>query len=236
MREDATSCDSNFDATPYSTTTASDASNDDLTAGSYESSYPGVSAEFRFGTMGPNVTTGAFLLCYKFAYAQQMATRGSSSFASPTPYILFPSVRVAVIRYDSVEPLATGLGCVTNVTLRGRGFQTLLRTPSLVDPSAGIRCTFGGGVRYAGGTSTLATIADDSTIRCKSGRGSAAGLYPLRIDVTSTSNAPLTVSHPDTFPTWSAFDASEYADRVQRVAEAPSHNDRARQRVHLRHT
>ena len=44
--------------------------------------------------------TGSLLLCYKFAFEQQ-------PHASPTPFILFPHVRVAILRYDGVEPSGT---------------------------------------------------------------------------------------------------------------------------------
>ena len=44
--------------------------------------------------------TGSLLLCYKFAFEQQ-------PHASPTPFILFPHVRVAILRYDGVEPSRT---------------------------------------------------------------------------------------------------------------------------------
>ena len=71
VRADATSCASTFDATPAAPVASG-------------------AATFSFGD------AAALVLCYKFAYAQQ----AEPATHSPTPYLLFPEIRLAVIRFD----------------------------------------------------------------------------------------------------------------------------------------
>ena len=197
--ENATSCDSTFDATHYTIVTSTDSSDDP----------PKYTAEFTFGTMG--TTTGVVVLCYKFAYAQQVAEPGSVGFVPPTPYMLFPNIRTAVVEFDAVSPTATGIGCASNVTISGKGFSAILVNRAIVDAHAGgVRCTFGGGSAVIGRASTVATVVNDTMIRCISGRPLAVGSYSLRVDVLTVNGAVLTAHLVDTFSSWGAFDPAVY--------------------------
>ena len=65
------------------------------------------SARFTFGS---RAGTGPLVLCYKFRFGGVIPA---------SPYLLFPNIRVAVMRFDSVAPHAAGVACPTTVTVSG---------------------------------------------------------------------------------------------------------------------
>lgn len=140
------------------------------------------------------------MLCYKFNYL--------SSGRSPTAYILFPGVRVSIIRVDAAVPIATATGCSTSkigsahfnpqdplertsapfahfaadVTISGAGFSTL----DSLAPS----CTLGT-------SSGEARVLSDSLISCKTPTPTEVGAGELRLDFGTDLSAshPAVVSH-----------------------------------------
>ena len=145
-------------------------------------------AKFRLDDGSANTAyTGRLMLCYKFSHAGLQA--------APTPFVLFPNIRMAVIRYDSVLPRGTGVGCSSNLTVSGAGFSALVDGDST---TLMLRCSF------MGLGSTNATLVNDSMLRCASAAPTAVGTYPMRVDVDS-----LTRHLPDTFPSFAAFEPAE---------------------------
>ena len=92
---------------------------------------------------------GSWQLCYRFNYLE---ASGSTFVSGPTDYLLFPDVRVATVGQMSATPTGTGVGCVSNVTIMGRGFAAARDTV--------VQCN------YAGYGSTNATVASDTAIFC----------------------------------------------------------------------
>ena len=165
-----------------------------------------VSGGFTFGSATSNVSTGVYRLCYKFAYASQPVPRSSPSRVPPTVFLDFPEIRVAVVRYDSVEPRGTGVGCASNLTVRGAGFSNVWLDPTILNGAQAVRCSFG-----TAGFSTPATVVDDTTLRCQSTRPSSASNYPMRIDISTISAEVLTKSQFAHFPRFIAFDPTAYS-------------------------
>lgn len=131
-------------------------------------------------TFGRAARTGLLWLCYKFKFGGRIPS---------TPYLLFPGIKVAVVRMDSVSPNAAGTGCSTVLTVDGAGFTALGReTPSLT-------CGFDG----LG--NTTARIFNDTRIMCTTPQPTAVAHYSMRVDFGS-----LTDHHPDRFPRFHSFD------------------------------
>ena len=176
VRSDATGCDSPFDVTGTSTVYAASG---------------GMTASFVFGdAIRSAVYTGRLLLCYKFRYSQQLLP------SWPTPFILFANVNVAVVRYDSLLPRGTAIGCSSHLTVLGAGYSSLL--------GAAMRSVHCG---FAGLGQTSATVVNDTVLHCKSPLPLAHGTYPLRIDVGSG----LTTLQETHFPNFGTFDVSKYS-------------------------
>ena len=145
-------------------------------------------AKFRLEDGSANYSyTGRLLLCYKFCYAGLQV--------APTPFVLFPNIRMAVVRYDSLLPRGTGVGCSSNLTVFGAGFSALVEGNSTTPM---LRCSF------MGLGSTIATLVNDSMLRCASAAPTAVGAYPMRVDVER-----LTGHLPHTFPSFAAFEPAE---------------------------
>ena len=107
------------DATPaadltlaYATAISAEASG----AGSFGT----VAATFDFGNMGDD-SVGLLQLCYKFGYHAAPPELA----VEPTPFIRFPAIQVAVVRYEAVMPRGTAIGCSSNLTVTGLGFDAL---------------------------------------------------------------------------------------------------------------
>ena len=182
VRQNATSCESRFDVTR---------TNEMQTMGD------GVAALFSF----INAPVGTHLLCYKFNYAQS-----SAGGATPTPFLLFRRVRAAVVRYDSVMPRGTGIGCVSNLTITGAGFDGMQLNSSAdggvswaLTPASALTCAF------TGAPSSAATILNDTTITCTSPAPTAVGTLPLKLSMGA-----FTAGHPLSFPSFGVFDPTNY--------------------------
>ena len=168
VREDASSCDSNFDVTR---------TNEMQTSGG------GVAALFSF----VDAPAGVLVLCYKFNYGE--APDGT---VTPTPFLLFDQIRVAVVRYDSVSPNGTGIGCASSLTVTGAGFNGM-RLNSTTDggaswtltPASDVSCAF------SGLASSSAAIVNDTTITCTSPAPTAIGTLPLKLSMGA-----YTLAHP----------------------------------------
>ena len=186
VRAEAKSCSSEYDALPWSAVTAATPAQ----AGS-------VTASFSVD----RAAIGLLALCYKFNYQHQPA---SAPQAPPTPYLLFPHIRVAVVSFDSVTPRGTAVGCASNLTIDGAGFTALASVAnashvSASSPAPAITCAFGS----VG--SALATLLTDTRLVCTTIVPTAAAPLPLRIELGQH-----TASLPAAFPTFEAYDASKH--------------------------
>ena len=154
---------------------------------------PGWIHKGRFSLGATNASyTGSLRLCYKFAFSGHPNV-------SPTPFLLFPRVRVALLRYDGVQPHGTATGCSANLTVRGAGFDALVTDNGL--PVEAIRCSFTGLVGH-----TVATLVNDSMLHCMSSVPLVAGVYPMRVDI-----GELAAHLPDVSPTFGAFELAPIA-------------------------
>ena len=81
-----------------------------------------VSAGFSFVMAdSESFKTGLVHLCYKFSYAQQEVPDRVEA----TPFIHFPSIKLAVIHVQHVSPRATAISCASTITIDGSGFGAL---------------------------------------------------------------------------------------------------------------
>ena len=215
VRADATSCSSEFDATTASLTLASSgassggssgASSGDGSDGAVVEAGMGgggdgnVSAVFKF----PPASGGQLILCYRFNYAQQAEHPGK---AKHTPYILFPSVRLTVLRFDKVLPSGTAVGCASALVVIGAGFASRPAVGSSSSTSStaehvadGPSCGFGS----IGSES--ATVLNDTHLVCTTPVPTDTGTVAMRVDF-----GRLTSALPDAFPGFEIFDASASA-------------------------
>ena len=199
VRADAADCGSAHDATPWTTTQLA------ASSGEGEGEAAGTNANVTARFIFPSSSAGMLVLCYRFGYLQQ-AVPGQ---VKPTTYLLFPAIRVVAVRFDSVVPSATGIGCSSQLTVSGSGFAPLLSLLAAGHggdgegvgsaASAVPTCGFG-----AAGAST-ATIVNDTTLICVTPAPSSAGALPMRVDA-----GDLTTHIPTTFPDFAVFDAASY--------------------------
>ena len=169
--------------------------------------------------------TGPLLLCYKFT-----ATR--------TPFTLFPGIRAAVIRFDKVSPQGTGVGCSSQLTIRGSGFVSLLRGMEDTGPLAdfnsasmpnklptGMETDVKPGLVDASARMSFASRANNQLPLVCGFEGSGTTPAAIINDTHIACRTPspkvtgtmpmrvdlgnLTVGHPATFPTFGVFNASE---------------------------
>lgn len=169
MRANATSCRSEFDVIPPTPVFDADGN-----------------ASIRFAI--PKSAIGLLALCYKFNYH----TVG----ASPTAYLLFPDIRAASVAFRKVSPQGTALGCVSNITLDGAGFDALIglsKAGLAPEPTC----------RFGGVGSTIATIVNDTQIVCQTIAPVVAATLPLHIDI-----GIITALLPAAFPSFVAYDSS----------------------------
>ena len=148
---------------------------------------------------------GSLQLCYKFAYGANTPS-WSGSHAAPTPYLLFPQIRTAVLTFQSVVPRGTAIGCTSTLSVHGAGFAALVDESEALLPSSppGLRCAFG--QPPAEPIFTGATIVSDALTRCASPTPRAAANFSMRVDYGS-----LTASHPDVLAVFGVFDATASA-------------------------
>lgn len=123
--------------------------------------------------------------------------------------MLFPHIRVSVVRYDNVRPYGTAIGCSSVVTVRGAGFRGLLPVDEL-RPDA-----LTGDVNASGASHPLLTcgfgelgltaamIVDDTTLSCATPVPTAAGTVEMRVDLGT-----LTRSHGSVNSAFGVFDQS----------------------------
>ena len=126
---------------------------------------------------------GALVLCYKFSFGGKIPA---------TPYLLFPQIRAAVLRYDTASPYATGVGCASTITISGGGFRALG-----IDTPSNVSCGFSGLGR------AVARVLNDTHLTCVTPSPTSLGTYPLRIDFHGYSDL-----HTSAFSNFLAFDAS----------------------------
>ena len=229
---DAPSCSSEYDRSPWTTTVAAHLVGAQPVGvqpvgSSTEGSIAGqqVSARFAF----PLSSTGLLSLCYKFMFQQQDVLGR----IAPTPYILFPGIRVVVLRYDNVVPSGTAVGCASKLVVHGAGFESLrvaMRVPN-TPINAEVACNFGAsGVRAGPSSSSLwrslATVLDDSRLECFTPEPTAPGALPLRVDLDvshwdAAAGWSMTASHAAAFPGFTVFAAADLA-----VSNIVSHVDK----------
>lgn len=205
--EGSPSCASAFDATAFSTLVATAPSAAVPAYGAPSSAEANVTTRFIF----PSSAVGALVLCYSFRYAQQPAHAQGASRAMPTAYLLFPNIRVVAARYDGVLPSATGIGCSSALVVTGAGF---LAMASLLGGTGAASAS----LPVASGTATIAApscgfgtvgtvtadVVNDTHLTCTTPSPTAAGAMPMRVDFGA-----LTTRLPNSFPSFTAFDASE---------------------------
>jgi len=133
------------------------------------------------------------VLCYRFNYDEQVpAGPWVLGYAPPTTYMLYPSIRLSLIRIVSMLPRATAIGCSSTLTIRGQGFNSLyspLLTGVLgdIDPPTPT-CSFANfGPNVS--TSWPAVVINDTMMTCVTPAPSTLGNYPLRIDFGSFTTA-----------------------------------------------
>ena len=200
VREGSGGCDSSFDVTSVHEMETNPVG--------------GVASFFSFAS----APAGMLVLCYKFNFRATLAAVEGS--ITPTPFLYFPHIRAAVVRYDTVTPRGTGVGCASSLTISGAGFDGLLLNQSTMDradtytweatPAAAVTCDFtSGGVAISSDdislTSTAASVVNDTTIICASLAPSVVGTHPLKISMGA-----YTSQHPTSFATFAAFDPSAF--------------------------
>ena len=212
---DAQSCSSEYDRSPWTTTVAAQQAESSKDGGSAGQ----VSAHFAF----PLASTGQLSLCYKFMFQQQPVPGR----ISPTPYMLFPGIRVVVVRYDDVVPSGTAVGCASRVVVHGAGFKSLrmaMQGPN-IPINAAVACNFGASSSL---WRSLATVLDDSRLECFTPAPDAIGPLPLRVDLDvshwdAAAGWSATAHHAAAFPGFTVFAAGDFAvsnvvSRVDRLA------------------
>ena len=120
-------------------------------------------------------------LCYKFRYA----TSGGAA----TSFLLFPSIKLSLMRVDTATPAATAVGCSSVITILGAGF---LATPSLAPA-----CTLG-----SSGVGT-AVVVSDTLVRCTTPAPATTGTVALRLDFGG-----VTASNPAVVSNFAIYDAA----------------------------
>ena len=66
-------------------------------------------------------TVGVYVLCYKFNFNEQPFP----GLHRPSAFLMFPAIRLSVVRIDGVTPMGTAPGCASNLTISGSGFTQL---------------------------------------------------------------------------------------------------------------
>ena len=195
VRANATDCSSNFDAIQASPTRVAAAD---------------AGAKVIFSVVVPYTAIGLLALCYKFNYQGRAAS---------TSYVLFPAIRAAVVSFERVSPRATAVGCISNLTIDGAGFdaiaalvdglslQSNLSLPQLGPTAAHLMCGFG-----ALG-SMPAAVLSDTRIVCRTIAPTAVGTLPLRIDISG-----YTAALSAAFPSFHAYNASLH--QLRRISPA----------------
>ena len=211
VREDANSCDSQFrlpgmgyqtmlqsyELVVQGNATSAAARNRTNSTNPYRAITNQVHAVFDFSTYlnasgrrAPFPTT-TLILCYKFNYA-------SRPDASQSSYILFPHIAVAVVRFKEVMPWGTGVGCSSNLTITGSGFNQL--------PADQITCNFTGL-----GTS-VAHRVNDTTLLCSTPIPKAVQMHPLRLVVNASAEERLRIlDGPPDFSYFGSYDVNARA-------------------------
>ena len=103
---------------------------------------------------------GAYYLCYRFMYKQQLV----EGLIPPTAYIPFKDIRVVAIGVTGATPNGTAVSCVSNVSILGGGFLSL---QSLVTPPT-LTCSFGGTVVNPVGITEDSVLPDSGNTSVKS--------------------------------------------------------------------
>ena len=116
---------------------------------------------------------GPLILCYRFMYA-------GKPWMSPSAYIMYPNIRINVVKFDKITPNGTAVNCTSDLTIEGRSFTGLgALTPA-------VTCGFG-----PDGQKMPATVVNDTHITCTSKQPRQVGDFPIRIDFGSyTFNDP----------------------------------------------
>jgi len=104
-----------------------------------------LAATFRF------TRSGLYLLCYAFNFHE------SGGSHPPAPFQRFDGSTISVIEVTHVAPHSTAIGCISQLTISGKGFAALAPAGQL-----NITCLF------EGIGSTAAEVVDDETLLCDS--------------------------------------------------------------------
>ena len=147
----------------------------------------------------PYTALGLVALCYKWNYLQQDYPVGHPLRASPTPFILFPNVIAAIVRFDRVSPHATAVGCASDLTIEGLGFNALT-VWSQLQPAPPLLCRFG----EVG--ATRAYVVNSTHIRCRS-------VVPVAVDQVLSLRVDLgnyTADITTAFPYFAAYNATPH--------------------------
>ena len=110
-------------------------------------------------------TPGVYVLCYRWNYASSSIHRGTSFVHLPHIRLLLVSINTA-----SIFPLGTVVGCGTNVTILGEGFDLLDDLP--------ISCNYGPGGSLA---SDPVVERNDSKLVCRTPSFSTSGRVGLYV-------------------------------------------------------
>ena len=150
----------------------------------------GVVASFAFDRS----IVGALALCYRFKFG---------GILPPTEYIFHSHIRAAAIKFDSVLPSATGIGCSSSLTVVGVGFAAMAIDDSFAGAASVLRTELPLSCGFDGMGETPATILSDSRIACASPAPTALEPISLRVDLGS-----LTASHPAVTNAFAVFQPS----------------------------
>lgn len=119
---------------------------------------------------------GVYVLCYKFNFREQPFP----SLHGPSPFLLFPAIRVSVVRIDAITPTGTAPDCASNLTISGSGFTQLA--------DVGLACSFD---PLPAGTPPLVSthFENDTMVSCTTPDVMALGVASVRlVRLAPTSN------------------------------------------------